>query len=91
MRTALAFFLALITLAAASVIPLVDREVSANRVRMMMWFRKNPNITFQEFSDHWRLPHTNLFLNTPAVKRNAMLYEQVRIFALIYKRTLLMV
>ncbi|KAJ8085208.1 hypothetical protein PM082_004002 [Marasmius tenuissimus] len=43
---------------------------------MMMWFRKNPNVTYQEFSDHWGLPHTDLFLNTPAVKRNTLLYEQ---------------
>ncbi|KAK1234715.1 hypothetical protein PQX77_002078, partial [Marasmius sp. AFHP31] len=79
MRSVLVFFLALVAVAAASVIPLDNRDVAPNRVRMMMWFRKNPNITYQEFSDHWRLPHTDLFLNTPAVKRNALLYEQLHV------------
>ncbi|KAK1226353.1 hypothetical protein PQX77_010680 [Marasmius sp. AFHP31] len=80
MRSAIVFFLALIAVTAASVLPaVVERDVVSGRVRMMMWFRKNPNMTFQEFSDHWRLPHTDLFLNTAAVKRNMLKYEQLHV------------
>ncbi|KAK1227143.1 hypothetical protein PQX77_009883 [Marasmius sp. AFHP31] len=80
MRSAILFLLALIAVAAASVIPaVVERDVVSGRVRMMMWFRKNSNMTFQEFSDHWRLPHTDLFLNTAAVKRNMLKYEQLHV------------
>ncbi|KAJ8083451.1 hypothetical protein PM082_009325 [Marasmius tenuissimus] len=80
MRSTIIFFLTLIAVAAASVIPaVVERDVVSGRVRMMMWFRKNSNMTFQEFSDHWRLPHTDLFLNTAAVKRNMLKYEQLHV------------
>ena len=83
MRSAVLFFLALIAVTTASVLPaIIERDVSTDRVRMMMWFRKNANMTFQEFSDHWRLPHTNLFLNTAAVKKNMLKYEQVSLFSL---------
>ncbi|KAL0065772.1 hypothetical protein AAF712_007259 [Marasmius tenuissimus] len=39
----------------------------------------NANMTFQEFSDHWRLPHTALFLNNAAVKCNMLKYEQLHV------------
>ncbi|KAL0059460.1 hypothetical protein AAF712_013804 [Marasmius tenuissimus] len=80
MCSAIVFFLALIAVAAASVLPsVVERDVQTGRVRMMMWFRKNPNMSFKDFSDHWRLPHTDLFLNTAAVKRNMLKYEQLHV------------
>ncbi|KAL0058982.1 hypothetical protein AAF712_014319 [Marasmius tenuissimus] len=68
------------TVTAASVPhAVVERDVVSGRVRMMMWFRRNPNMTFQEFSDHWRLAHADLFLNTAAVKRNMLKYEQLHV------------
>ncbi|KAJ8085210.1 hypothetical protein PM082_004004 [Marasmius tenuissimus] len=56
-----------------------EHGIAEDRVRMMMWFRRNPNMTFEEFSDYFRLPHANLFLNTTVVKRNVMLYEQLHV------------
>ncbi|KAK1230193.1 hypothetical protein PQX77_006739 [Marasmius sp. AFHP31] len=80
MRSAIICFLSLVAFAAASVLPtIVDRAVSTDRVRMMMWFRKNPNMTFEEFSFHLRQPHADLFLNTAAVKRNLLKYEQLHV------------
>ncbi|KAJ8090221.1 hypothetical protein PM082_018816 [Marasmius tenuissimus] len=80
MRSVILFFLALIAVTTASVLPsVVERDVQTGRVRMMMWFRKNANLTFQQFSDHWRQPHTNLFLNTAAVKKNMLRYEQLHV------------
>ncbi|KAJ8090225.1 hypothetical protein PM082_018821 [Marasmius tenuissimus] len=80
MRSVILFFLALIAVTTASVLPaIVERDVQAGRVRMMMWFRKNANMTFQQFSDHWRVPHTDLFLNTAAVKKNMLRYEQLHV------------
>ncbi|KAK1223569.1 hypothetical protein PQX77_013556 [Marasmius sp. AFHP31] len=69
-----------IAVTAASAPPaVVERDVVSGRVRMMMWFRKSPNMTFQEFSDHWRTSHAKLFLNTTAVKRNMLKYEQLHV------------
>ncbi|KAK1230192.1 hypothetical protein PQX77_006738 [Marasmius sp. AFHP31] len=80
MRSAIVFFLSLVAFATASVLPtIVDRAVSTDRVRMMMWFRKNANLTYEEFSYHLRKPHADLFLNTAAVKRNLLKYEQLHV------------
>ncbi|KAK1224832.1 hypothetical protein PQX77_012245 [Marasmius sp. AFHP31] len=80
MRSAIVFFLALIAVTTASVLPsIVERDVVAGRVRMMLWFRKNANLTFQQFSDYWRGPHADLFLNTAAVKANMLKYEQLHV------------
>ena len=78
MHSSVLFLLTLIAFATASVLPtVVERDVQPGRVRLMMWFRKNPNMTFKEFSDYWRLYHTNIFLNTSAVKHNLLKFEQV--------------
>ena len=86
MRSTIFLLLALVALATASVLPtVVERDVQTGRVRMMMWFKKNPSMSFKDFSDHWRLPHTDLFLNTAAVKKNMLRYEQVSIFSLCFR------
>ncbi|KAK1223566.1 hypothetical protein PQX77_013553 [Marasmius sp. AFHP31] len=84
MRSAILFLLAIVALASASVLPtVIERDAQSSRFRLMMWFRKSPNLTFKEFSDRWRLPHADLFLNTPAVKRNLLKFEQVITFPLL--------
>ena len=47
-------------------------------VRLLIYIKKRDDITFQEFSDHWRVIHPPIFMDTQAVKKNVTKYEQVR-------------
>ncbi|KAL0578147.1 hypothetical protein V5O48_003852 [Marasmius crinis-equi] len=47
-----------------------------NHVRVLFYMQKHKSMTFEEFSEHWRVTHPPLFLGTKAVKQNLLKYEQ---------------
>ena len=55
-------------------------EFTSNRTRLLLYFRRNQSFTFDEFSDYWRGPHAQLYINTATVKQNLLKYEQVGTF-----------
>ncbi|KAJ8090914.1 hypothetical protein PM082_024838 [Marasmius tenuissimus] len=81
MRSLFFFLFTIVTLVTAGVIPRADDASGfvPNRSRMLMYFTRNTNMTFQEFSDYWRGPHARLFLNTTMVQKNLLRYEQLHV------------
>ncbi|KAL0580216.1 hypothetical protein V5O48_001809 [Marasmius crinis-equi] len=41
--------------------------------------QRHETLTFEEFSEHWRVAHPPLFLKTQAVKENILKYEQLHV------------
>ncbi|KAK1228127.1 hypothetical protein PQX77_008839 [Marasmius sp. AFHP31] len=81
MRSFLLFFLTFITVVTAGVIPRAEDapDLTPNRSRMLMYFNRNSAMSFEEFSDYWRGPHAQLFLNTTVAKQNLLRYEQMHV------------
>ncbi|KAK1216686.1 hypothetical protein PQX77_020679 [Marasmius sp. AFHP31] len=84
MRSLLFLFLALITLInARAILPRADTgdvdDIVPNRTRMLIYVQRNPNLTFSEFSDYWRVNHAPLFLGTKGVRQNLLRYVQLHV------------
>jgi uncharacterized protein (TIGR02118 family) len=45
-------------------------------VKLFAMLHRNPDLTFEEFVDHWRDRHGPLIANTPALARHLVRYEQ---------------
>ncbi|KAJ8093194.1 hypothetical protein PM082_020679 [Marasmius tenuissimus] len=50
--------------------------VIPNRVRVLFYMQRHESMSFEQFSEHWRVAHPPLFLATKAVKENLLHYEQ---------------
>ncbi len=48
-----------------------------DRVRLMFLLRKKAGLSDQEFQDHWRTVHANLFAAMPLARTNLLKYEIV--------------
>ncbi|KAK1227897.1 hypothetical protein PQX77_009087 [Marasmius sp. AFHP31] len=53
--------------------------IEPGHVRLLIYLKKRDDISFQQFSDHWRVIHPPLFLDTKAVKENVTRYEQYHV------------
>ncbi|KAJ8075274.1 hypothetical protein AAF712_015265 [Marasmius tenuissimus] len=84
MRSLLFFCFALVTLVnVRAVFPRADPgdadDFVSNRTRMLIYFQRNPNLTFSEMSDYWRVKHAPLFLSTKGVRQNILRYVQLHV------------
>ncbi|KAG6846537.1 hypothetical protein H0H93_013356 [Arthromyces matolae] len=58
--------------------PLITRH-NKNPVRMLVFLKRKPGITHEEFGSFWRTKHAKAFLALDIVKKNVINYEQIHI------------
>ncbi|KAF5385131.1 hypothetical protein D9615_000970 [Tricholomella constricta] len=50
-----------------------------DRVRVIVFLKRKPGLTKEEFSRYWQGPHAELFMSLDIVKKNVIKYEQAHV------------